>query len=158
MSWRIDRDVKLEPTRVNPLILYHGTSSKHLASIKRHGLVPAGRAGIGATGSRNWKLSGGSREDMIGLVGLTDKTRSAAFYASLVAPPVGRSRSRPVIIVVDKRKIQSKLLVRRRGSSVGGGREWDYPKIVPKSAIIGYWVYAKARSGRRRWVFKRRYR
>ena len=144
---------KPEPTKVRTDTLYHGTSSTHLASIKRHGIVPAGRAGIGATGSRNWQISGGSRSDMLGLVGVTDRTRSAAFYANLVS--MGSSR-RPVIIDIDKRRLRRDLLVRRRGSSVGGGKEWDYPRRITPSAIRGYWVLQKKRNGKKVWVFKRR--
>jgi hypothetical protein len=152
-SWKIVKDKKPEPTKVRRDTLYHGTGSHHLASIKRHGLIPAGRAGLGATASRSWKISGGSASDMIGLVGLTDRTRSAAFYATTVS--IGKGK-RPIIIEVNRNRLNSKLLVRRKGSSVGGGKEWDYPRRVPPSAIRGYWVYMKVRGKRKAWIYKKK--
>lgn len=148
--WKLVKGKTPEPTKVRANILYHGTNSNHLASIKRHGIIPAWRAGLGATGSRSWKLSGGSASDMLGLVGVTDRTKSAAFYASL-----GGRKARPVIFEIDKRKLRRDLLVRRRGSSVGG-KEWDYPRRIPPSALRGYWVYMKVRGKRKRWLYKRR--
>lgn len=151
--WKIVKGKTPEPTKVRADTLYHGTSSKYLASIKRHGILPAGRAGLGATGSRSWAMSGGSRSDMLGLVGVTDRTRSAAFYAGLYA---GRRKYRPVIFNIDKNRLNKALLVRRRGSSVGGGKEWDYPRKIPPSALRGYWVYMKTRGKRKQWVYKKR--
>ncbi|MHA2433833.1 MAG: hypothetical protein ACXADO_11440 [Candidatus Thorarchaeota archaeon] len=153
--WRLVKGLKPTPTKTDPNTLYHGTSSKNLASIKKHGIVPARRSGMGATDSESWVMSGGSRSDMVGLVGVTDRTRSAAFYASLVTPFRSKS-ARPIILTIDKKKLKSGKLVRRQGSSVGGGKEWDYPDRVPPSAIVGYWVLAKQRTGRREWVFKKR--
>ena len=148
---------KPKPTKTSSDTLYHGTSSKNLSSIKKHGLLPAGRAGKGATGSKAWTSSGGSRSDMIGQVGVTDRTRSAAFYASIAAPHRGRGADRPIILDVDRTKLRKTILVRRKGSSVGGGKEWDYPARIPPSAIRGYWVYQKNRkTGKKEWVYKKK--
>jgi len=145
--WSVIKGLKPTPTKTDPDKLYHGTSGKNLASIKKHGLIPAGKSGKGATGSKVWH---GSKSDMLGLVGLTDKTRAAAFYSSIVT----RIKGRQVIIVVDKRKIDKKVLSRRKGSSVGGGKEWDYPKRIPPSAIIGYWEYKRGKG----WKFRKKKR
>ena len=139
IDWLLEPNREPTPTKVHQNILYHGTSGQHLKSILEHGLIPAGKAGLGATSSSAWTESGGSESDMIGLVGLTDRTRSGAFYASLVS---GRKHN-PVILEIDRNKLDKAVLVRRRGSSVGGGKEWDYPRPIPVSAINAYWRYTK---------------
>lgn len=70
---------------MSELILYHGTSSRHLKRILREGLLPR----VARRGKGNWQGEQASRPDLVYL--------SRAFAAAYALHAAGR-RSRPVVL------------------------------------------------------------
>jgi len=116
-------------------IMWHGTTDLYLEGIKRYGLTPSQKAGLGATGSSAWH---GREDDQIGSVAITDHMPNAVGYA-LHAGILSEREGNQLVLMIDKTKLSQKDIWLREGSGAPPAKEWDYTNFITPETIIGYW-------------------
>lgn len=123
ISLELTRWANMHEDRENSYQLYHGTIEKNLPHILKQGIK------VGVWQRANFK---GFEADSQGYISLTPNLSDAMFFAGAAA---AQKKDFPVIIVIDKRKLDKSHIITRGLFDTKAG-EVRYSKDIPTSAIL----------------------